>query len=187
MHTITTATGKHVDPLHPEDADLDLRDIAHALSLLCRGNGHVSHLYTVGQHSIACCQEAKARGDSPFVQYGCLLHDAAEAYLCDLPRPLKAGLPSYQEAEEALLLRLFQKFLGRVPTEEETREIFSIDDDMLSYEFLHLMPEPLGENWRQLVSSPDLSFQSPEQTEKTFLFLSAHYAACCPKAGREES
>ncbi len=52
---------------------------------------------------------------------------------------------------------------------------------MLSYEFLHLMPEPLGEDWRRIVSSPDLSFQSPEKTEKAFLSLAALLsAACCP-------
>ena len=56
--TITTVTGKHVDPLHPAAQDLDMLDIAHALSLLCRGGGQTKTFYSVAQHSIswgACC------------------------------------------------------------------------------------------------------------------------------------
>ncbi|MGN1024328.1 MAG: hypothetical protein ACI4OJ_12560 [Lachnospiraceae bacterium] len=171
MSSITTASGKHVDPLRPAPKDLDLSDIAHALSLLCRGNGHVSHLYTVGQHSIACCREAAARGASPFVQAACLLHDAAEAYLCDLPRPIKKELPAYQEAEDRLLGMIFRRFLLRDLTKEERAEVAAVDDDMLSYEFRSLFPEPLGENWKHIQSAPDLSFQDPKVTEEAFLSL----------------
>ena len=62
MSYITTYTGKHFDPIQPEPGLFDLTDISHALSLLCRGNGHMKHFYSVAQHSIACAEEAKARG-----------------------------------------------------------------------------------------------------------------------------
>ena len=77
---ITTYTGIHFDPLAPTPEGLEIRDIAHALSLLCRGNGHVQTFFSVGQHCIHCALEAQARGMSRRVVLACLLHDASEAY-----------------------------------------------------------------------------------------------------------
>ena len=61
---ITTYTGRHFDPLHPEEALICIEDIAHALSLICRGNGHVKSFFSVGQHCILCAREAAARSYS---------------------------------------------------------------------------------------------------------------------------
>ena len=77
MSSIVTFTEKHFDPTAPEENLIDLSDIGHALSLICRGNGHVKYFYSVAQHSIACCREAQARGYSDRVQLACLLHDAS--------------------------------------------------------------------------------------------------------------
>lgn len=73
MSYITTVTGKHFYPLDPNRQDIDIEDIAHALSLICRANGHFRHFYSVAQHSIACDAEAVARGCSLEVILGCLL------------------------------------------------------------------------------------------------------------------
>ena len=62
MGCITTYTGRHFDPVCPESGEIDIRDIAHALSLICRGNGHVKTFFSVGQHCIHCAREAEARG-----------------------------------------------------------------------------------------------------------------------------
>ena len=62
MSYITTFTGKHFGPIHPIPEKIDMKDIAHALSLICRANGHTRFFYSVAQHSIACCKEAKTRG-----------------------------------------------------------------------------------------------------------------------------
>ena len=97
MGCIKTYTGIMIDPLHPDADQIVITDIAHALSMLCRANGHFKSFYSVGQHSINCIQEAKARGYSRKVQLACLLHDASEAYLSDVTRPVKAELPRYRE------------------------------------------------------------------------------------------
>ena len=55
---ITTYTGKHFEPLNPDPAAIDIQDIAHALSLICRGNGHVHTFWSVGEHCICCAKEA---------------------------------------------------------------------------------------------------------------------------------
>lgn len=90
---ITTYTGDHFDPTLPEAEHLHIEDIAHALSLICRGNGHVKTFFSVGSHCINCAKEAAARGYSGRLVLACLLHDASEAYLSDVPRPFKNIFP----------------------------------------------------------------------------------------------
>ena len=94
MSEILTHTRVMFDPVHPDPALIDIRDIAHALSMLCRANGHFPTFYSVGQHCINCAAEAAARGYSRRVQLACLLHDASEAYLADVTRPVKKELPN---------------------------------------------------------------------------------------------
>ncbi len=141
MSYITTYTGKHFDPVHPETEKLDIRDIAHALSLNCRGNGHVKTFFSVGQHCIHCALEAEARGYSNRVVLACLLHDASECYMSDVPRPIKGILPEYKETEEHLLEQVYRKYLGSMLTEEEEKQVKQIDHDMLYYDLLCLLNE----------------------------------------------
>jgi len=58
---ISTYTGRHFDPYHAVAADLDVRDIAHAQSLMTRANGHFPAFYSVGQHSLACAVKRTKR------------------------------------------------------------------------------------------------------------------------------
>ena len=109
---ITTYTGRHIDPLHPDPDMICIEDIAHALSLICRGNGQVKTFFSVGQHCINCAREALARGYSRRVAFACLLHDASECYLSDVPRPFKKTLSGYKEQEKNLLDLIYQKYLG---------------------------------------------------------------------------
>lgn len=102
MSYITTYLKKYFDPVNADINDIEIADIAHALSLLCRANGHFVQFYSVAQHCLNCAKEAKMRGYSKRVQLGCLLHDASEAYLSDVTRPIKAQLPKYLEVEEKL-------------------------------------------------------------------------------------
>ena len=130
MSYITTVTGIHFYPLNPNPKDIDIEDIAHALSLICRANGHFRHFYSVAQHCIACAEEAIERGYSPEVILGCLLHDASEAYLCDVTRPVKKHIPQYLQAEEKLQEVIWKRFIGRELTDAEKKLIFEIDDDI---------------------------------------------------------
>ena len=109
MSCIMTYTKRMLDPLDAKEQDLAIEDVAHALSLLCRANGHFPHFYSVGQHSINCVREAQARGYSMRVQLGCLLHDASEAYLSDVTRPIKPHLTGYAEYEDKLQNQIFDK------------------------------------------------------------------------------
>ena len=91
---ITTYSKLRFDPVDPDPESIKIEDIAHSLSLLCRANGHFKRFFSVAQHSLNCCREAKARDYSEKIQHACLLHDASEAYLSDITRPVKHHLIS---------------------------------------------------------------------------------------------
>ena len=118
---ITTWSGIHFTPLEPKKEEIRAEDIAHALSLMTRANGHFPEFYSVAQHCIHCCEEAGARSYSARVQAACLLHDGSEAYLADITRPVKKHLPGYLSIEEVLQSAIYEKFLGEPLTEEEER------------------------------------------------------------------
>ena len=171
MSRILTYTGKMFDPLNPEEELLDIRDIAHALSMLCRANGHFKTFHSVGQHSISCMKEAKARGYSPRLQLACLLHDASEAYLSDVTRPVKAQLPQYKGIEEPLQAAIWKHFLGTPLDEEESRLVFRVDDDCLAHEFFYFTGVKLADPLPGLCSQPDYGFLSFQHTEEELLQL----------------
>lgn len=169
MSCITTFTGLAFDPLTATAEAIRERDIAHALSMLCRANGHFAHFYSVGQHSINCMREAEARGYSTRVQLGCLLHDASEAYLSDITRPVKPLLPEYLQFEKRLQNVIFDKWITPSLTPDERAQIFSVDDAMLYHEFLCLMDQRVYEAEPPLSSTPVFTFYPFEAVEKEFL------------------
>ena len=169
MSYITTVSGIHFYPLDPNPNDIDIKDIAHSLSLICRANGHFKYFYSVAQHCIACAREAIERGFSLEVILGCLLHDASEAYLCDVTRPVKKHIPQYLQAEEKLQDVIWERFIGRSLTENEKKLIFEIDDDILSQEFHLLMPEDLNDDYRKLKSKYACEYQDPKKVKERFI------------------
>ena len=64
---ITTYTRRHFDPVNPEPADMDIKDIAHALSMICRGNGHVSSFWSEGEHCVFYVQRRRLKKDMQIV------------------------------------------------------------------------------------------------------------------------
>lgn len=174
---ITTYTGKHVNPFKLDLQDIDIRDIAHALSLTCRGNGHVKHFFSVGQHCINCALEAKARGYSDRIILGALLHDASECYISDIPSPLKDSFPEIKRAEDKILDTVMVRFLGTGLLEQEKRMIKIIDRAMLKADLYYLLgdgkPVFAGEYKRKL----DYRERPPEDVEKEYLSLFRTYKA----------
>ncbi len=169
MSCIKTFTGIMFEPIEPDVDLICIKDIAHALSMLCRANGHFRSFYSVGQHSINCMQEAKARGYSARLQLACLLHDASEAYLSDVTRPVKHSLPKYLEIEKPLQEMIWCKFLGGPLSQEEIAQVFEIDDAMLYYEFVALMDTQLSDTVPAMVSSPEFDFTGFKVCEEEFL------------------
>ena len=171
MSQIMTHSKKMFDPLAPEPELIDITDIAHSLAMLCRANGHFKSFYSVGQHCINCMREAKARGYSQRVQLGCLLHDASEAYLSDVTRPVKQELPQYKLIEEPLQAAIWGKWISPALTEEEERLVFLVDDDILEREFIALMEYQLSPQLNPILSQPEYAFTGFDTCKQEFLQL----------------
>lgn len=172
---ITTYSGTHMEPIHPQPDKIHIGDIAHALSLLCRGNGHVKTFFSVGQHCIRCALEAQARGYSRRVVLACLLHDASEAYMSDITRPLKKHLPQYKEYEKQLLEVIYEKYLGSPLTAEEEQLVKVIDDELLYFDMLYLLGEHMREEPPKLRIDFNYDFVPFEQVEEEYLILFHKY------------
>ena len=168
MSYILTYKKKEFYPLNPNIEDIDIEDIAHALSLMCRANGHFKHFYSVGLHSLNCAYEAVARGYSKNVVLGCLLHDGSEAYLADITRPVKKHLHKYLQVEDVLQGKIFEKWVPTL-TEEEKKLVFEIDDAILYYEFINLFGEKIFDYVPVLQSSPRFEYIEFSAIEREFI------------------
>lgn len=156
-------------PLEPVKEDINIKDIAHSLSLMTRANGHCRHFYSVAQHSVQCYLEAKSRGYSQRVQLGCLLHDASESYISDLTRPVKRNLPEYFAIEKKLQNVIYAKFgLGDL-SDEERKQIEEVDDTLLHYEFEALMSFPIFDQPPYTAMDHDFSQRDFGRMEQEFL------------------
>lgn len=168
-HLIRTWSGVFFSPLAPAPEDILGEDIAHALSLLCRANGHFKCFYSVGQHCLACEAEADAAGLGRETRLACLLHDASEAYISDITRPVKLGLPEYRVIEKRLQDTIYRRF-GVDPDDEEImKQVSRIDDTMLYHEFLALGDCALFEEAPPKLTDPEFAFRPFEQVEKQYL------------------
>jgi len=147
---IATYSGRIINPLDPDPAEIAIEDIAHALSNQCRFTGHVRKFYSVAEHSVRCVHELINRDfylaeyPDPQVEWDllrwALLHDASEAYLSDIARPVKQGLglgDTYREAEEKLMMVIAEKYHMPWPMPDM---IARVDDTLLRTEQRDLMP-----------------------------------------------
>ena len=168
MNTMTTYSGRKFDPMQMTPGDVYIEDIAHALSLLCRGGGQLTYFYSVGQHSLNCAAEAKARGWSERQQLACLLHDASEGYISDIIRPVKIYLTNYLEIESKIMGTILTHFGLDDLTEEENRRWKQIDDEILELELKTLLHGEENRAVPQLFSVPDLAEHTPREIEARF-------------------
>lgn len=100
-----TYTGRQFWPIDPRPEEIDVADIAHSLSLQCRYAGHCLRFYSVAEHSVHVARYVSAAN----AMWG-LLHDAPEAYLVDVPRPVKRSLPQYAAIESQLMATVSRRF-----------------------------------------------------------------------------
>src|SRR5918999_6104936 len=130
---LQTVSGRWVNPFEPDPEQLDAGDIARALANLCRFGGHCKAFYSVAQHSAIVCDLLEERGATPDELMAALLHDASEAYLGDLPHPLK------HRSELGAAFRVAEKRLEAVIAERfalpaAAARIKSIDRALLAAE-----------------------------------------------------
>jgi hypothetical protein len=130
-NTIRSYTGLYVNVFDPTPEMFRIEDIAHALSHQCRFSGHLPNFYSVAQH----CVLASVRVHPDFA-YDALMHDSSEAYLLDIPSPIKQHLPNYKDIENNLMKVLAKVFKFEYPLSKEVKQV---DLEMLHWEWEHLM------------------------------------------------
>lgn len=129
---ILTYTGTQFWPLDPRMNEVHIEDISHALSMICRFTGHTRDFYSVAQHSVLVARALPRK-----LQLWGLLHDASEAYLCDIARPVKRCINGYAEIEARLMGVVADRFglEGAIP-----HEVHVADNALLATEIAQLMP-----------------------------------------------
>lgn len=175
--TLETHRGEYVSFDAPDPSTIHVDDIARGLSMTCRFGGHVHRFYSVAEHALLVRHLVREAGH-PELGYAALHHDSHEAYVGDIPSPLKAVLgDGYDQIRRALDL-VIGEALCVVPSEFHAPAVVSADLDALFMEASVLKAScGVGEHWhRSAVSEPppwEIGME-PDQAEAAFLI--AHYA-----------
>lgn len=149
-------------PLDPRPDEVRIEDIAHSLSLLCRFGGHCRRFYSVAEHSVHVASLLP-----PHLALWGLLHDATEAYVVDLPSPLKRMLPGYREIERRVQDAIAAHF-GLPP--EIPMIVKAADQAMLLAEAQQIMAAP-PMPWDESGSPAPVRVRcwSPERAQAEFI------------------
>lgn len=177
---IQTFTGKQFDPIAPNPALIDIRDIAHALSNQCRYAGHVSEFYSVAEHSIHVAQVLEKNDlDSPKLWLSGLLHDSAEAYTTDIPRPIKGYVTGFEPIETRLLTVISRKFDFAFPFSPKLK---FVDTSIILDEARTLFRPEWVESWDIAKTHKPLNkviwALTPHEAESAFLAEYERIAEC---------
>jgi uncharacterized protein len=169
---IQTYTGRLFSLETPDSSQVNIRDIARALSCLCRFGGHVRHFYSVAQHCLLMARRFRSESKIEEAKWA-LLHDAAEAYVMDMPRPIKymGEMSHYRTIEHRVQKAIFEKFglVGSYPPiiKELDKKIVLSEAKTLLSQFNHpewIELKKLG--WEKIPIRPLLS---PAQAERAYL------------------
>lgn len=179
-HTIKVASGSYVDLLDPQPHMIDLRTIAAALSKTCRYGGHCPSFYSVAEHCVHAVRLA-AEDNRPGDELRAIfLHDAAEAYVGDLIKPMKRLLPEFYQIEQRFAAVIEIAF--GVHFDRYESNILFYDCVMLRAEKLQMWPHDTQE-WPGLENYPDrrvkFQFLSPARGEQLFLETARALSLVC--------
>lgn len=164
-----TYTGRAFFPMAPRVADVDPLDIAHALAHICRYGGHTHAFYSVAEHCVLMSHWVEREAGAAAALWA-LLHDATEAYVGDVVRPLKRQMPDYTAAEAHLMDVICARF-GLDPTTPAI--VKEADNRILQNERAALLRPPPRpwESVEQLEPLPDVVVEAwrPEVAELKYL------------------
>lgn len=157
-----TVSGVEFYPLDPRPQEIHIEDIAHSLSMLCRYGGHSHTFYSVAEH---CVHVANAAPDE--LKLTALMHDASEAYLTDIIRPVKPFLSNYISFENRLMRAIADRFDFQWPMPPEVKRL---DNAILVDERDQAMTRPPRDwNLPEPALGVELQFWTPQKARYEFL------------------
>jgi hypothetical protein len=181
---IQTVSGRRFNPLDPDPSEIEIGDIARALSNQCRFGGHARSYYSVAQHSCLVADLVAQRGADAAAILWALLHDASEAYLVDLPHPLKhrsALGRLYAAAEDRVQAAVCERF--ELPPDPPPL-VKQVDRALLATERRDLAS--IAWHWPELDGFEPLDLEiepwPPERARQEFLARYERLRAELPKA-----
>lgn len=172
---IETYTGRAFWPLQPLQAGFSIIDIAHHLSNQCRYSGAVRFFYSVAQHCVHLADYVERElGGSPLDCLQILMHDAPEAYLVDVPRPVKQYMPQYRAWDHVLdvAIREWMQWgsLDRLPYQDDLDTRVIVDERAVLF-------GQSGNDWGHRMEPVGITItrMTPEEAEREFLMRYAIY------------
>ena len=199
-HWIMTFSGKPICPLDPDEGDIQIEDIAHSLAMICRWAGHCHTYYSVAEHSIrvakVCGDVGRAKGMSERevleLEMLGLMHDATEAYVGDIPRPIKSefmvntprGVETFREME-AHLYAVIESALGLPEMTPEYQEIVHVADNVVLSTEARDIANPDSLKHEEDAQEPLTDEIRPLKWEKARLLFLLRYASLYAALGGE--
>jgi uncharacterized protein len=175
---LQTVSGRWVNPFDPDPDQLDAGDIARALANQCRFGGHSRVFYSVAQHSVIVSELVEQRGGDAEDVFAALMHDASEAYLGDMPHPIKHRSSlgaAFKAAEDHLEAALRERFRIKA----DVPEIKRADRALLATERRAFSGE--GWHWPELEGVEPLELEltalAPDEAAQAFAQRYAELAA----------
>jgi hypothetical protein len=174
---MTTFTGRQFHPFDPKPEDICIQDIAHALAMQCRYSGHSKYFYSIAEHSILLCQYLTIiRPDEPWHQLQALMHDAAEAYLSDIVRPVKRFMYGYSEIEQNVEAAIQDAFglycCGKTPE-------IDVADGLILYDEARVLFDVIPDDWHMSfapgLDKPEITIHGWNPAQAEAIFLEAFY------------
>lgn len=147
--SIRTYTGKYVDPWNLSETDICIEDIATSLSHICRYNGHIEHHYSVAEHSVRVMKLIRDESSYPEQALAGLLHDASEAYIADLTRPVKHhdDMGAFRMLENRVMTVIAKVYGIEYPFHHIVK---TADDYALQHEWKYFVTSPTPQiGWEQ--------------------------------------
>jgi len=180
IDSIQTVSGLFVRPLDIDPRHINIEDIAAGLSNTCRYAGQMEKFYSVAEHSVHVAQHLRNQGYSARIIMLGLLHDATEAYLCDIPRPIKDYFfikindeyKSYREVEDHLMGTILWA-LGheQLATEDNWEAVKEADNTLLLSEIIRLKHLHTGIDTKPIedLYDDDITCCLPKEAQLSFL------------------
>lgn len=170
---IETFTGIRFFFMTPTPDMFSIIDVAHALALQCRYNGHTKTHYSVAEHCVLMSDWLRDRGHDKLTCLTALLHDVAETYIGDLPRPVKEKVPAFKEIEKTIEAAAAEKFRFAYPFPKIVKEL---DARILKDEREQAMPKSDNEWGTDSLESMGIRVRNWDHRTAESMFLGRYVA-----------